>query len=135
MAIFPDGMARDLLVNILGATTTILSFEVATGGVVTDSVSGNIRPETTTVTVEAVLNPATPDIRKEYFPGADGSQQVFRGNVVSASNVFPDSVRSLNPVEGTCTWNGRSGKIEVKIPGSVYTQNIGEWFVLLFTAR
>lgn len=87
-----------------------LVFQVATGSLEPDS-KGNLRPGTSTIELEALLQQKR-DPNRESRPGVDTSAIWVEGYITSVTGqtslVIPSSVTPDSPCQ--CVWQGRNGR-------------------------
>jgi hypothetical protein len=136
MSLFPDGLAKSLLVDTFGFSETTITFQVASGSTSTDSDSGNVIQPTTDLSVKVALSPSS-NVQQTIYPGAERFQIAFVGNVtdVDTNYVIPATVKAYPRPIGTCTWDGKAGDIELDITGHSAATGIGERFTALFTPK
>jgi len=91
-----------------------LTFRVVTTGFTEDVATGNMQPNTSAVTIDVWMKDArSQDV--ESLPGIDVVGQPIRGRTKCGCS-FPDGVRDQSIVEGTCSYKGSSGTIQLYIP-------------------
>ena len=102
-------MASLLFTQFLPPATE-LTFKVAASGSTTDAV-GNVIPNSTTIThCVHLLSGAPQRAEIEQLAGMNNIQYPLRG---IAPRVFPDSVKSQNPMIATCTWDSKEGTLQI----------------------